>query len=231
MMFSRINRLPGVGVAERLPRSRSVAVKQGEKSSTTSTKESPKAEASAPKEEKVDDKAAPPPPPPKEEPVAEAPKAAAATSAKRKLSPLQKGGTLKGEAALGKDAGSATKAAQTGDAVLLQMKDGKFVDDRWKDGNWDLSAFATTDKEGNPTTDWDAVIDAEMARRKLLEDNPIASTNEDPVVFDTEQIPWWAWVRRFHLPQAELLNGRACMVGYLLAGIVDVLTGSGLVEQ
>lgn len=44
------------------------------------------------------------------------------------------------------------------------------------------------------------MIDAEMARRKLLEDNPIASTNEDPVVFDTEMIPWWAWVKRFHLP-------------------------------
>jgi len=45
------------------------------------------------------------------------------------------------------------------------------------------------------------VIDAEMGRRRLLEDTPIASTNEDPVFFDTDQIPWWAWVRRFHLPE------------------------------
>lgn len=45
------------------------------------------------------------------------------------------------------------------------------------------------------------VIDAEMARRKLLEDSPIPSTNEDPVFFDTAQIPWWAWVKRFHLPE------------------------------
>ena len=49
------------------------------------------------------------------------------------------------------------------------------------------------------------VIDAEMGRRKLLEDSPIASTNEDPVFFDTAQIPWWAWVKRFHLPEASTL--------------------------
>ena len=45
------------------------------------------------------------------------------------------------------------------------------------------------------------VIDAEMARRKLLEESPIASTQEEPVLFDTSEIPWWAWVRRFHLPE------------------------------
>ena len=48
------------------------------------------------------------------------------------------------------------------------------------------------------------VIDAEMGRRRLLEDSPIASTNEDPVFFDTDQIPWWAWVRRFHLPEVSI---------------------------
>jgi hypothetical protein len=47
------------------------------------------------------------------------------------------------------------------------------------------------------------VIDAEMGRRKMLEDSPIASTNEDPVFFDTAQIPWWAWVKRFHLPEVS----------------------------
>lgn len=49
------------------------------------------------------------------------------------------------------------------------------------------------------------VIDAEMARRKLLEESPIASTQEEPVLFDTSEIPWWAWVRRFHLPEVIYL--------------------------
>lgn len=48
------------------------------------------------------------------------------------------------------------------------------------------------------------VIDAEMARRKLLEESPIPSTNEEPVLFDTSEIPWWAWVRRFHLPEVSV---------------------------
>ena len=45
------------------------------------------------------------------------------------------------------------------------------------------------------------------------------------MLFDTAEIPWWAWVRRFHLPEAEKLNGRAAMVGYILALGVDQLTG------
>lgn len=49
------------------------------------------------------------------------------------------------------------------------------------------------------------VIDAEMARRKLLEESPIPSTNEEPVLFDTSEIPWWAWVRRFHLPEVRVI--------------------------
>lgn len=47
----------------------------------------------------------------------------------------------------------------------------------------------------------------EVRRRKWLEDNPESSSNDDPVVFDTSIIPWWAWIKRFHLPEAELLNG------------------------
>ena len=47
------------------------------------------------------------------------------------------------------------------------------------------------------------VIDAEMARRKLLEETPIDSLRSEPVVFDTAEIPWWAWVRRFHLPEVH----------------------------
>lgn len=75
------------------------------------------------------------------------------------------------------------------------------------------------------------VIDAEIARRKLLEDSPIPSTNEEPVNFDTSEIPLWAWVKRFHLPVAEKLNGRAAMVGYTLGAIVELLSGAGIVEQ
>ena len=98
----------------------------------------------------------------------------------------------------------------------------------WTAGRWVLSKFADA-KTGE--TDWDAVIYAEMARRRLLEGAPIPSTNEEPVLFDTAEIPWWAWVRRFHLPEAEKLNGRAAMVGYFLALVVDQLTGAGLLDQ
>jgi hypothetical protein len=48
------------------------------------------------------------------------------------------------------------------------------------------------------------VIDAEIARRQMLEETPIPSTNEEPVLFDTAEIPWWAWIRRFHLPEVRL---------------------------
>jgi len=102
----------------------------------------------------------------------------------------------------------------------------KFGDPRWVGGTWDLSLFQ---KDG--TTDWDAVIDAEVRRRKGLEDNPESSNNDDPVVFDTSIVPWWAWMKRFHLPEAELLNGRAAMIGFFMAYFVDSLTGVGLVDQ
>jgi len=153
----------------------------------------------------------------------------AAATKERKLSPLERGGTLKGTDAAGKDAGAAAKAALAGAAGnFLQVKDGRFIDDRWVGGRWDLSQFP---KDKNGETDWDTVIDAEIARRSLLEDLPIPSTNEEPVLFDTSEIPWWAWVRRFHLPEAEKLNGRACMVGYFMALIVDQLSGYGLLDQ
>ena len=44
-----------------------------------------------------------------------------------------------------------------------------------------------------------------MGRRQVLEENPVASINEGAVVFDTSEVPWWAWVRRFHLPEVRLL--------------------------
>jgi len=155
-------------------------------------------------------------------------RARAVAEAEPRLSPLQKGGTLKGDAALGKDASSSTKASSgLANGTFLSMKDGRFVDDRWVNGTWDMAQFK--DAEGN--VDYDKVIDAEMARRKMLEDTPIASLNEDPVNFDTGMIPWWAWMRRFHLPVAEKVNGRAAMVGYFMALVVDQLSGAGLVDQ
>eukprot|EP00877_Chromochloris_zofingiensis_P014324 jgi/Chrzof1/9145/Cz03g37170.t1 len=148
----------------------------------------------------------------------------------RKPAPLERGGTLSGTAAAGKDAGTKAKQMVAGSVqsgTFLQIQDGRFVDDRWTNGRWDLSQFLNSKGE----QDWDAVIDAEVARRKLLEDIPIPSTNEEPVLFDTAEIPWWAWVRRFHLPEAEKLNGRAAMVGYFAALLVDQLTGYGLLDQ
>ncbi|KAK8640070.1 hypothetical protein V6N13_138433 [Hibiscus sabdariffa] len=102
----------------------------------------------------------------------------------------------------------------------------KFEDPRWIAGTWDLKQF-----EKNGSTDWDAVIDAEVRRRKWLQDNPETTSNDGPVVFDTSIIPWWAWMKRFHLPEAELLNGRAAMIGFFMAYLVDSLTGVGLVDQ
>lgn len=101
-----------------------------------------------------------------------------------------------------------------------------FVDPRWVAGTWDLMQFRK-----NGTTDWDAVIDAEARRRKWLETNPESSSNDNPVVFDTSIVPWWAWIKRFHLPEAELLNGRAAMIGFFMTYLVDSLTGVGLVDQ
>eukprot|EP00898_Chlorokybus_atmophyticus_P008541 jgi/Chlat1/8689/Chrsp88S09238 len=142
----------------------------------------------------------------------------------RKAGPLARGGTLKGEKAAGKDAGLAVKG-QT--EAAPQLVDGRFVDDRWVNGTWDLTKFASE----NGKTDWDKVIDAEVLRRKVLEMSPIASMNEDPVYFDTAQIPWWAWVRRFHLPEAEKLNGRASMVGFVWALLWERLSGQSLSSQ
>jgi hypothetical protein len=161
--------------------------------------------------------------------------AAPAAAPERKAGPLARGGTLSGAAAAGKDASEAFVAKATGAAaaagpVMQITEDGYFKDFRWAGGRWTLSHPAFRDAKSGET-DWDAVIDAEMARRKLLEDAPIPSRNDDPVLFDTAEVPWWAWVRRFHLPEAEKLNGRAAMLGYVLAGAVDLLSGAGLVDQ
>ena len=100
---------------------------------------------------------------------------------------------MSGAAAAGKDAGDKAKAALVGQSAgtFMKIEDGYFKDDRWENGRWIISKFAGKDGE----TDWDRVIDAEIARRSLLEQTPIPSTNEDPVLFDTAEIPWWAWVK------------------------------------
>jgi hypothetical protein len=141
----------------------------------------------------------------------------------RKPSPLQSGGTLSGEKALGKDPAAATKAKNLGSKSSSE----RFEDPRWVKGTWDISQFSGAD--GN--TDWDMVIDAEMERRRILEENPQASSLVDTVEFDTAIIPWWAWVKRFHLPEAEKINGRAAMVGYFCALVIDGMTGAGLWDQ
>ncbi|XP_078442403.1 light-harvesting complex-like protein 3 isotype 1, chloroplastic [Wolffia australiana] len=113
-----------------------------------------------------------------------------------------------------------------GSAVAAVSTTPMFQDSRWVKGTWDLEQFK---KDGK--VDWDGVIDAEARRRKWLEDNPEDSSIDGGVVFDTSIVPWWAWVKRFHLPEAELLNGRAAMVGFFMAYFVDSLTGVGLVDQ
>ncbi|EOA13863.1 hypothetical protein CARUB_v10026966mg [Capsella rubella] len=117
----------------------------------------------------------------------------------------------------------AVAAAETDSTTTTVIK---FENTKWVNGTWDLKQF---EKDGK--TDWDSVIVSEAKRRKWLEDNPETTTNDEPVLFDTSIIPWWAWMKRYHLPEAELLNGRAAMIGFFMAYFVDSLTGVGLVDQ
>lgn len=118
------------------------------------------------------------------------------------------------------------KAVNSNGSAAPETELRAFRDLRWVGGTWDLGKFQTNGK-----TNWDAVIDAEVRRRKWLQENPEPSSNESSVVFDTSIIPWWAWMKRFHLPEAEILNGRAAMIGFFMAYFVDALTGVGLVDQ
>ncbi|GBG44753.1 hypothetical protein CBR_g89141 [Chara braunii] len=68
----------------------------------------------------------------------------------RKRSPLERGGTLKGTSAAGKDPG----ASATGTAAIFANR-GNFADPRWRNGTWDLAQFTQNEK-----VDWDSVIDA-----------------------------------------------------------------------
>eukprot|EP00793_Prasinoderma_coloniale_P001725 PRCOL_00003530-RA len=141
-----------------------------------------------------------------------------AVATEKKAGPLETGGTLKGDKARGKD------AASQGNIIQFTSD---FKDARWKGGTWDFSQFKKDDGE----TDWDAVIDAEVLRRKWHEQRPEGSSFEEEITFRLSEIPTWVWIKRFHLPQAELINGRACMVGYTMALIIDATTHVGLVDQ
>ncbi|KAG2699163.1 hypothetical protein I3760_07G180400 [Carya illinoinensis] len=110
--------------------------------------------------------------------------------------------------------------------LKLEHSASRFTDERWKHGTWDLNMFVNDGK-----MNWDEVIVAEARRRKFLELYPEALTNEEPVLFRTSIIPWWAWQSRSHLPEAELLNGRAAMVGFFMSYLVDALTGLDVVGQ
>jgi len=133
--------------------------------------------------------------------------------------------------ALGKDAATeaASMLAQKEIAIGKSMGAAddvwQFEDPKWANGTWDLEQFKGADGE----TDWDMVIDAEVRRRKVLQAKPEASTL-DEVVFDTGIIPWQVWMRRFHLPEAESVNGRAAMIGFAAAWFLDCTTGFGLKE-
>ncbi|CAK9188027.1 unnamed protein product [Ilex paraguariensis] len=121
------------------------------------------------------------------------------------------------------------KSNDTKDEVKRDEMEGSvlgFVDERWKKGTWDLNMFV---KDGK--MDWDGVIVAEARRRKFLELHPETAANQAPVLFRTSIIPWWAWVMHSHLPEAELLNGRAAMVGFFMAYSVDALTQLDVVGQ
>lgn len=76
--------------------------------------------------------------------------AAVATKPNRKPGALQRGGTLGGKDALGKDPSLATLGVKT-----ALVDGGKFDDPRWIGGNWDLKQFT---KDGK--VHWDGVIDA-----------------------------------------------------------------------
>ena len=150
----------------------------------------------------------------------------AAETSTRKPGPLERGGTLEGDKAAGKDAGAAARPRG-------QVRGGDARGERGQRGLvrppvGQRHVGPPQFKKADGETDWDAVIDAEVVHRKALEDCP-AVYDEDGL-FDTSIVPWWVWVKRFHLPEAEKINGRAAMVGYAFAYVIDAAGGAGLVD-
>ncbi|XP_035538494.1 light-harvesting complex-like protein 3 isotype 1, chloroplastic [Juglans regia] len=115
--------------------------------------------------------------------------------------------------------------------IELEHSAPRFTDERWKHGTWDLNMNSLSLAER--TTIFSETFSIvplilalkEARRRKFLELYPEASTNEEPVLFRTSIIPWWAWLSRSHIPEAELLNG------FFMAYLVDALTGLDVVGQ
>ncbi|KAJ7944674.1 Chlorophyll A-B binding protein [Quillaja saponaria] len=103
-----------------------------------------------------------------------------------------------------------------------------FEDPRWVGGTWDLKQF-----QNDSNTDWDAVIDAGKRPGggngwRITQNHLVTIT----LLFLTPPLYLGGHgMKRFHLPEAELLNGRAAMVGFFMAYLVDSLTGVGLVDQ
>jgi len=153
--------------------------------------------------------------------------AADAAAPKRKPSPLDTGGTLSGAKAAGKDAGGKALADLNGEFYAPVAGATVFSDTRWKEGCWDFEMFKGDDGEVN----WNSVIDAEVRRRKILEDFPEACDDKVPVTFDLAMVPWKVWVTRFHLPEAEKANGRAAMIGFIAAYLVDLVFHISIVDQ
>lgn len=156
---------------------------------------------------------------------------AADATPKRKPSPLEVGGTLSGKEAAGKAAGAKAIAELKGEDYVPVASMTKFEDKRWKviDGGycWDFEMFKGADGE----TDWNSVIDAEVRRRKILEDFPEACDEKISVTFDLSMIPFKVWVTRFHLPEAEKANGRAAMIGFVMAYLVDLVFHVSIADQ
>mmetsp|Transcript_19803 Transcript_19803/g.37795 ORF Transcript_19803/g.37795 Transcript_19803/m.37795 type:complete len:248 (+) Transcript_19803:112-855(+) len=152
---------------------------------------------------------------------------ASAPTKSRKPSPLETGGTLQGSKAAGKDAGAAALSQLKGKPVDMGTTATTFDDSRWVEGCWDFDQFKGADGE----VDWNEVVDAEVRRRKILELFPAACDDKVPVTFDLSMIPWKVWVTRFHLPEAEQINGRAAMIGLVSAYMVDAIFHVSIVDQ
>jgi len=95
--------------------------------------------------------------------------------------------------------------------------------------------------QADGTMDWDAVIEAELVRRRKCYEEPPESLNvrvdgtfydvDDPLLDLIDEVPWKYWVMRFHMPEAEQVNGRAAMIGFAASYLTDAIFHVGPVAQ
>jgi len=95
--------------------------------------------------------------------------------------------------------------------------------------------------QADGTMDWDAVIEAELVRRRKCYEEPPESLNvrvdgtfydvDDPLLDLIDEVPWKYWVMRFHMPEAEQVNGRAAMIGFAASYLCDAIFHVGPVAQ